>query len=132
MRRPDWPQRLDTVLRDALTRTFRYGAFDCCLLAADAVHAMTGDDPAARFRGYRGRRAAERIVAESGGLRGLVSACLGMEPCDAFPRRGDVVLLPHDAGEVLGVAIGVHCAVPTNRGLEFLPARDRLCTWRID
>ena len=53
-RYPDWPSRLERYLQAARGRPFSWGENDCALFACGAVAAMTGEDPASRFRaGYR-------------------------------------------------------------------------------
>lgn len=139
MRRHDWPQRLEECVDAARWRSFEYGAFDCCLFAADCVLAMTGTDCAAPFRGYESKIAAYRLIAEHGSLQGLLTSVLGEPVQPAFARRGDVVIaeiatIEGDA-ESVGICLGANCvfagAYPHKQGIYFC-SRDRArLAWRI-
>lgn len=47
-----WIDRLDEVVKRGHVAPFVWGVHDCALAAADAVHAQTGIDFAAEFRGH--------------------------------------------------------------------------------
>lgn len=97
MRHTDWEQRLmDTIARHQAA-SFKWGRHDCATLVADAVAAVTGEDPLAAFKPWHGERTALRALQASG--RASVSAWiaarfLGVEPAHA--QRGD---LGYVAGE---------------------------------
>jgi hypothetical protein len=141
MRRPDWPQRLDTVIAEKMAARFEYGVFDCMLLLADCVLAMTDVDYAKELRGYDSKVAAYRIVAHYGSLEAMITALLGRGPIHpSQAMRGDVVLAgielaPGESGECGGVCCGTHCAFPKDPkdvGLRFLPRSVARLAWRID
>lgn len=116
MRLPDWPERLADLLAERKRTPFAWGSHDCALFAADAVNAITGDDPAKNFRGYDDEREALRIIHGAGGMRGLVD--LPEKPI-GFAQRGDVVLALVDGRETFGVCIGGEYAAPGADGLVF-------------
>jgi hypothetical protein len=101
-RREDWPERLAEVLEHHAALPMAWGASDCLLLPADAVLAMTGEDPAAEARGhYRTERGAARL------LRGRGWTSVADAFASRFPEipvamagRGDlgVVTVPYGAG----------------------------------
>jgi hypothetical protein len=55
----DWPERLRTLVAANVARQHAYGEWDCMLLAAATVEAMTGKDHGKKHRGkYRSPAAA--------------------------------------------------------------------------
>lgn len=55
---------------------FAFGHCDCCLFAARIAEAITGIDYSAAFE-YADEADAERLIAEAGGLSGLLTSILG-------------------------------------------------------
>lgn len=122
MRLENWPGLLEEFIEQSLHAPFEWGARDCCLFAADAVRAMTGEDYAAEFRGrYRSARSAQQVLAAFGGVSGIVERTGFEEIAPLMAQRGDVVLVNTEAGDALGV-VGmdgrVVCQGPD--GLTFL------------
>ena len=97
-RRDDWPERLDAFIRARRARSFAWGQHDCALFAADAVEAMTGNDPAAVFRGgYDSAAGALKAIRAAGhaDLLSAVSAGLGEPlPSPLYAQRGDIAAVP--------------------------------------
>lgn len=111
IRLPDWETRLHDFLRQREGACHTWGATDCCLNAADAVLAITGEDPAIEFRGrYTTAIGAARALRRYG--EGTIEATLDAKfPIvgRAFARRGDLVLVDELVAIVIGdqaVAIG--------------------------
>jgi hypothetical protein len=50
-RLPDWPEQLAAFIEARRDMPFDWAVNDCCVLAADAVLAMTGRDFLADYRG---------------------------------------------------------------------------------
>lgn len=107
-RRRDWPGRFFRLIGAARARPFAWGTHDCCLWAADSVEAVTGTDPAARWRGtYRDEIGALRLVRALGGLP-AVAALGGVEIAPGLAAPGDVGLVTWPDGVAcLGVCAGV-------------------------
>ncbi len=104
MRVSDWETRLADYLAGMAGAEFRFGAADCALFAAGAVLAMTGNDPAAAFRGkYRSQAGAIRALRQigAGSLEATIDALFVEKPV-GFALRGDLVM--HDGA--VGVCIG--------------------------
>lgn len=124
IRRDDWRSRLSACIGEALQRPFEWGVHDCALFAADAVLAMTGEDPAEAFRGrYRTQIGAARVLHREGfkGLLGLAQSRLNLIPA-AMASDGDLIAIPDGlAGETLGVVAGALIAAPGPDRLEFIP-----------
>ncbi len=135
-RRPDWPERLAALIEERRRAPFRWGAQDCCLLAADAVVAMTGEDPATAWRGrYTSEVEAEALLGPAGGLEAMVAAALaefGAAECSpAFAQRGDVALVLAGNQPTMGVVLGDVVAAPGPEGLTFLPPAAIQRAWSI-
>lgn len=145
-RLPGWEARLEAMLRAAEGRPFSWGECDCCLLAADAVQALTGHDYAADWRGlYRSRKEASvRLVAVYGtaDLAILATEMLGAEIPLGQARRGDIAAVPVRGqrafgGVMLGViAAGgrVACLTPSSQaggGLKLFALDVARHAWRV-
>jgi hypothetical protein len=134
VRLADWPERLAALLFVRLSSPFIWGANDCCLFAADAVQATTGTDPAAHLRGsYSTATQAARVLAEHGGVRAIATQALGEPmPHAAMAQRGDVVCVPLDGRDTLGVVAGdgQWCA-PGELGLVYRPMAEVQTAWRV-
>ena len=128
MRLPDWPERLADFVRARRKMPFAYGANDCALFAADAVHAMTGVDPAAEYRGYSDEREALRIIKDADGMRGLVS--LPEKPA-GMAQRGDVVIVLIEGRETFGVCVGENYAAPGVDGLVIRPMAEAVAAFEV-
>ena len=138
-RHPSWPACLDAYFQAHRQTPFQYGRFDCCLMVADAVLAMTGTDLAAAFRGrYESATAAGRAVKECCGsisiamLAAKIAAENGMPEIEPLRAgRGDMVLLrrPRSLGVV--ATNGREIVVAGRNGLQSAPLTDCLRAWRI-
>jgi len=138
----DWPERLHALVEQRLQVPFRWGSNDCVMFAADAVQALTGVDLAGRLRGqYDDEPSARKIGLAYAGAdeEGSIAQCLsdiatlnlGDLVLPSLARRGDVVLIEHDAGQSLAVCLGPHAAAPGRRGLMMLPPEHWLTAWRV-
>jgi hypothetical protein len=123
VRRHDWPEAMAAFIDAHRPMPFEWGSNDCALFPADGWKVMTGVDLAADFRGrYDTERGARRIAREAGGMRELVLRAGLMEKPKDFAQRYDVVLVPTEGWETLGLNIGngYWCA-PGPDGLVFRP-----------
>jgi hypothetical protein len=133
----DWPQRLDAAVEAARTRAFAWGSFDCCLWAADVALAITGEDPAAIYRGaYHDEAGAAALIAQHGSLAALVTALLGPPIHPAWAHRADLVLAHltlegGGTGDSVGVCLGHHCAFTRRQGLVFVPRVKVSAAWKV-
>ena len=94
--------RLHALVLDRHDQPFAWGIRDCCLWAADAVHAATGRDLASDIRGsYWSARQAARVVRDRGGLESLVTDRMGAPIALADAIDGDVCLLVPEAHEYI-------------------------------
>lgn len=133
---PNWPETLAELVEQRAETAFRWGEHDCALLAADAVLAMTGTDPAGALRGaYSTEAEADALIAQYGGLEALaatLAAEVGLGDCaPAFAQRGDVALVTQGNMRALGVVVGDSVAVPAAQGLAFLPLDAIQRAWSV-
>jgi len=89
-RRNDWPERLIQAA-SYHNGAFAWGKRDCATLFSEAVTAVVGVDPLARFKPWQSEADAMRRLARSGytSVCGLIEALFDeIQPADA--RRGDI------------------------------------------
>ena len=138
IRLEDWAERLDSYFQDIRTRPFSWGTLDCCLMAAGAIAAMTGHDPAAAFRGnYANGEEAGFALQDigAGNVESTVIEILGQPlPTVMKAQRGDVVMFSTPDGDALGVVdlTGQKFAALTREnGLVSIPLRRAAAAWRV-
>jgi len=132
MRLDDWPTRLAAFVEARRERAFSWGESDCCLFVCDGVEAITGVDPAARWRGlYTSEKGARRLLRDNGGVAGLAELAFGSPIQTPLAGRGDVVLIDTPAGEALALCTGQVIAAQGEVGLEFHPIGAAKAAWKI-
>lgn len=124
-RKDNWPEILASEIA-AADRPFVWGEWDCCLFAAHVVRAMTGEDFAKSFRGYRTKNDALKLLKQHGGVSGIASKFLPEIPT-TFACRGDVV----EIDDALGICIGQWSMFLTETGLVQLPTLDGVRAWSV-
>ena len=131
IRLPDWEARLGAVLDDYADRPFQWGVADCCLFVADAVQAMTGDDPAAAYRGTYSNETGARLALKRHGKKTLVAtfdAAFGKHVEPARAHRGDIVQIDE---LTVGVCMGAFGYFVGDTGLVRRPYADFTRAWVI-
>lgn len=132
-RLPDWEARLAAYLASVAGLPHAYGSHDCALHAANAVIALTDEDPAARFRGrYSTQIGSLRALRRygEGTLEATFDAAFPEIPC-AFAQRGDIVLRDGSVGVCLGgdaAFVGEEGGLP---GLVRFPRREWAKAWAV-
>ena len=137
----DWPARLDAFIAFRMNTPFAWGSNDCCLFAADAIVAMTGEDFAANNRGkFNSAYSALRFFRFRGPEYGIaelaeeLAALRGIrEVPPLYAQRGDVMLLERELGESLGIVSlhGTDIWAPGEEKLACVPFAQGLRAWRI-
>lgn len=137
LRPPGAARRLHELVVQRHDQPFAWGIRDCCLWAADAVHATTGRDFASDVRGsYWSARQAARVVQQHGGLAAMVTLRMGQPIEQGEAIDGDVCLLEPAAHErTLGMgALGVlwrgAVLAQADRGLAVHRLHVATCWWR--
>lgn len=131
MRVRDWQARFASFVADRRAAPFAWGTNDCCLFAADAVLAMTGEDPAAALRGYATASEAARIVDAHEGLHRIASDALGPAVAPVMAAIGDVVLVVNEGRELLAVCNGGTAIAPGEQGLVVLGMNAAQAAWKV-
>lgn len=131
-RLPDWPARLVNFIEARRERAFSWGESDCCLFVCDGVEAVTGTDPASRWRGlYASEKGARRLMRDNDGVAGLATLAFGQAVPGALAGRGDVVLIDTPTGEALALCAGSVIAAQGRSGIEFHPIGAAKAAWKI-
>jgi hypothetical protein len=104
MRIISWEEALVNYIAIKRNEPFEYGVNDCCLFAAGAVEAITGQDPMSEFRGqYDSLKTSLKVIKEIGA--GTLEATMDGK----FPeveighaQRGDLAFFDDSIGVVMG------------------------------
>lgn len=120
---PNWRSALDAAVDAHRGVPFTWGRHDCSLFAADCVLAMTGEDPAARFRGrYKTPKGAAGALKRAGFASQVnVVAAHFSEIHSSRAGVGDIAIVPKGELMSLGIVIGPEIAVLTLAGLGVVP-----------
>lgn len=100
----DWEARLNALLEERMTTPHQYGVHDCALFGGDIILALSGEDPAAPFRGgYSDAEGAARALREigAGTITKTFDLFLDRVPV-ALARRGDLAMYGNNIGCVIG------------------------------
>lgn len=132
-RRTDWRRRLIGYLSAAARRPFAEGEHDCALFAAGGVAAMTGEDPAAAWRGrYTTTRGGIRVLRKDGYADHVaVAAALFEEVPVAHAFAGDLAVVETEGGDALGIVQGAWIYVLTARRLALVPLSAGRCAFHV-
>lgn len=140
MRKYGWELALDNFIKSRLNTPFAWGYQDCALFACDCIKAMTGDDPAAWFRGrYDSEKAAYAALKEFAG-GGLLETAITITQALGYPsqktsfaQRGDIALAGTQYGQTLGIVAldGLHVWMADVKGLSQIPLKDAVHSWRV-
>lgn len=135
-RKKDWEARLEFHVTACVHRLFRYGYFDCCTFAADAILEMTGVDVMNRLRNYKGAKAAKELLLSLGGMEKALEMIAAenrmTEVAVLKAQRGDMILI---RGKRPAVGIlsmdGTWVVVPSTRGIYRIPLGMCARAWRV-
>ena len=122
IKHPNWRTKLARYLLDNQHRPFEWGAFDCCLFAADALKIQTGQDYAEAFRGrYKTELGAARALKRygSGTLEDTLDQILGAGQ-NGVLRDGDITLNNTENGPAVGVFYSGVIWVPGETKLQHI------------
>ncbi len=104
MRISTWEDALANYIATKRHEPFEYGFNDCCLFAAGAVEAITGEDPMPEFRGMYDSLKTSLIA-----IRDIGAGTLEATMDSKFPgveigqaQRGDLAFLDGSVGVVMG------------------------------
>lgn len=128
-RLPDWHPRLAIYVSSIARKPFRPGRLDCCLFAAGAVEAMTGDDIAKDWRGYKTIENGLKSMKQAGFADHVAFvATLFDEAIHAHAAPGDIAVVDNDA---LGIVQGQMIYVMGLTGLGFVPMAQAIRIFKV-
>jgi len=128
----DWPLHLEYFIACRADHPFVWGQNDCAIFAADAVHAMTGKDPApAGLRKHTTAKQAYRAIARHGGLEGIATAALGESMTVQEATVGDVLLVKAGKRDALAICNGTSALMPSATGLVSVGLKSARLAWRV-
>lgn len=119
MRLSNWEQRLSEYIASRRDSAFEYGVNDCAHFVADAVEAITGEDPMPELRGqYDSEFGSLRVMTEigNGSLEATVDAKFP-EVEIGHAQRGDIAFFDGS----IGVVMGSFAWFVSDDGLERVP-----------
>jgi hypothetical protein len=104
MRISAWEEALADYIAIKRHEPFEYGVNDCCLFAAGAVIAVTGEDPMPEFRGkYDSLKGSLKVIKEIGA--GTLEATMDSKFLEieiGHAQRGDLAFFDDSVGVVMG------------------------------
>lgn len=130
MRYKDWPIKLNAYFTSVKDTPFEYGIHDCCIFAADAVKAITGDDYMEEFRGIYFNKTESREVLKGIGAGTLLRTLknkFGKPVHGASGQRGDVAWFQGSCG----IVIGPDAVFLTKDGYGFAPINKIKWAFRV-
>ena len=104
MRISTWEEALSEYIIAKRHEPFEYGVNDCCLFAAGAVEAITGEDPMPEFRGkYDSLKTSLQVIKDIGA--GTLEATMDGKFSEVEigqAQRGDLAFFDGSVGVVMG------------------------------
>ena len=104
MRISTWEDALVNYIIAKRQEPFEYGVNDCCMFAAGAVEAITGEDPMSEFRGkYDSLKTSLKAIKDIGA--GTLEATMDgkfPEVAISHAQRGDLAFFDDSVGVVMG------------------------------
>lgn len=104
MRVSNWEEALSHYLQDRREMPFEYGVNDCCMFAAGAVEAITGQNPMSDFIGkYKSLASSVRAIKDAGyeSIEQIIDERFEEIPV-GFASTGDLAFFDGSVGVVLG------------------------------
>lgn len=132
-----WRRNYDELMKLSATKPFRWGEHDCVMFAAKALDVqydlgIVNYTDANLY--YDDEAGAVALIEEYGGLEGLVTDVLGVDPLPpGLLTVGDIVLYDYDSTDfphALAVHDGHQLLIPTQVGLGSLRMERAIKGWR--
>lgn len=120
----DWRSRLHAYLAENADRKFQPGVFDCSLFSADCVKVITGEDPAADYRGKYTTVAQGLALLQADGYADHEDfvAKNFTETSRFYANAGYLAVVDQRGQKGVGVVLGPSIAVVTlGRGIGHVP-----------
>ena len=123
VRLPDWSMLLSNHLAERAGMPFEWGVNDCMIFVCSTVAKLTGEDHFPKFNDYHDEETGRALLEKSGGVEGIITACLGTGSREILKaKRGDVVTvkMPELTGGIVDDS-GQRIALVTPKGLIRVP-----------
>lgn len=139
MRHPEWGRRLTEYLHTIRQTPYDPVKHNCGCFALGVIEAVRGQPPSETLSALGIEAMPEtdigvkRLLIERGDMRNLASEFFGYPPSKGVlsANRGDIVVMPGEGGDTLGVVDNGAALVLTSAGLERHPIRDALGYWNV-
>jgi len=119
-RADDWAVHLAGVVEHHNQLAFQYGVSDCGILVFDAIKAVLGEDVLSRYRGYKTKTGAGRVLRKAGFENIGELLAKHFKECDrSAAMRGDVGVADYNGEICGGVFIGTGFAAKSETGIFF-------------
>ena len=132
---PDWEQRFNKWITDNKHKSFKWGEWDCGLMAASNISNLTDFDVYDEFAGnYDDEKSAYVFLKNKRGFIGLCNKVLGESINPNFARRGDIILSLFDEDVRTLMVKGATCfyGITTNGIMEFKRNQFKILrAWRV-
>lgn len=132
MKLPGFPEKLGSFTMYRRLFPYAWGSNDCVTFPADAIWAMTGEDPIADIRGtWHDEESARAVIAEQGGLIGAADKRFKRHTSPSFATRGDLCMVKVRDEPSLAICVGLHAAAPGDDGMLLISMSEVLIAWRV-
>lgn len=129
-----WRTALTDYVQAASARPFKWAEHDCATFAAGAVHAMTGEDFAASYRGrYQTLRGGLRLLKKAGfDNHAELAASLFEEVHPSRAMVGDIATVEEGGAIALGIIQGeLIYVLRADEGIATVPLLRATRTFRV-
>lgn len=129
----NWQSRLNAYLAKVQNLPFEWGQNDCATFVANAIKAMTGEDPMEGFRGYKTEKEAKALI-KARGYRNHVDFVRKhfKKVPQALAGPGDIAVM---RGDILGLVQGeyiYHPGIEQGTGLVLTSRDDVKAFYKVE
>lgn len=125
MRVDNWEHKLSEYIEANRDKTFKYGAWDCCIFTAGIVKEITGKNYIKEFK-YKSKKKAESVLQEHGGIIKILNERFeNINPLKA--QRGDIIF----CDGAIGICIGAKAVFVNLQGYSFILMKSWQYAWRV-
>ncbi|WP_157971182.1 DUF6950 family protein [Pseudogemmobacter bohemicus] len=119
MRLQDWRSKFQKMLAEKENQPFAYGKNDCALFGADVVFALTGNDPALKYRGkYRSLSGGLKLIKKDGFKNQIDYVVLNFKEIPpAFSGIGDIGIANYNGQDCVVAIAGTFAVAVGEFGL---------------
>lgn len=128
----NWAKKLAEYIKENESKAFEWGAFDCCMFAAECCKIVSGIDPASSYRGkYKTEMGAKRVIKNGhGSLESILDSHYERININ-FLQRGDVCTMTSEYGKAVAVYFGGDWWGTTDTGVKRINCTPE-AIWRVE